>query len=479
MKPHLIILLCMALLLAGSSEAWGPRAQLSIVSNALYMLSKEENIPLERLEKNIRAGVMISNEVLVETYPTLESNPVTAIDMEMRILQRVKPDRVDAYFAYRLGMLGKMVAAATAPLRGVDPTFRNLYYADVESNIEGITLKSGARQLADPTLYFPPLLNEARMQNEAIIREYQSGRGFDGLPSLTLSNDASRSVRAVADTWFTILTRNTLPGSISETQLQQYVIDAYAFYIHRKNTDEIDTAAERLNDIAPLTIDMRVKIGDFYYNAELFERAMEQYKEVKAAAPERRDVMEKIAEYNMRRGEDALRDNNLETALEAFQTAVDANPLHPLAEKSRIETLSLIAARDARLAANQDALNRAREFQTQAEQEGLGGNFAKAIALLKQAENAFNEVTDEFPTEFQLRTRGLNDVRYRTQELKQNIMENAQALSGSGFETDIQELAKQPVADLEKNALLDLIRQNLSAELQNLQTRMQPALTLK
>ncbi|HPO17449.1 MAG TPA: hypothetical protein PLI09_28710 [Candidatus Hydrogenedentes bacterium] len=479
MKSRLIIVLCMTLLIAGAGEAWGPRTQLSIVSNALYVLSKEENIPLERLERNIRAGVMISNEVLLETYPSLESNPVEAIELEMRLLQRVKPDRVDAYFAYRLGMLGKMVAVATAPMRGVDPTFRNLYYADVESHIEGIALKSGTRQLVDPVIYFPPVLNEARIQNEAIIREYQNGRGFDGLPGLNLSNDASRSVRAVADSWFSILTRDTLPGNVSEAQLQQYVIDAYAFYIHRKNTDEIDIAAERLNTITPLTIDMRVKIGDLYYNAELFDRAMEQYKEVKAAAPERRDVMEKIAEYNMRRGQDALRTKNLETALEAFQTAVDANPLHPLAEKSRLETLSLIAARDARLAANQDALNRAKEFQTQAEQEGLSGNFAKAIAFLKQAENAFNEVTDEFPTEFQLRTRGLNDVRYRTQELKQNIMENAQALSGSGFETDVQELAKRPVADLEKNALLDLVRQNLSAELQNLQNRMQPALTFK
>ncbi len=476
MKPRLLIILGLAILMAGTGDAWGPRTQLSIVSNALYMISKEESIPLERLEKDLRTGAMISNEVLRITYPNLENNPIEAIDMEMRLLQRVKTKRVDAYFAYRLGVLGKLVAVATAPLQGAGPAIANLYYADVENNIEGVTLKSGTRQLVDPRLYFPPVLGDARLQNDAIVREYQSGRGFAGIAGANLSNDASRSVRAVADTWYTILTKNTLPGNISETQLQDYVLDAYSFYIQRKNTGEIDSAAERLNDLAPVSVEMRIKIGDMYYNAELFERAMEEYNAVRIAAPERRDVMEKIAEYNIRRGQDALRTKKLETALEAFQNAVDANPLHPLAEKSRLETQSLIAARDARLAANQDALTLAREFQTQAEQEGLNGNFAKAIALLKQAEEAYNRVSDEFPNEYQLRNRGLNDIRFRTQDLKQNIMENAQALSGSGFGAAAQEFAKRPANDIEKNALAELIRQNLKSELENLQIQLQPAL---
>lgn len=476
MNKRMVILALAVMMLTLSAGGWGPKTQLCITTNALYLLSQDADIPLERLEKEVRSGAMISMDDLNKRYPSLLSQPMDALESEMNLLLRVRSSRVDPYFAHRLGVLGKMTALATAPLRQASPSYRNLYYADVERRIEGISIKTGTRQLVEPRVYFPRVLADAGAGSDVIAREYQAGKGFEGMAALNLANDTSRSVRAVADVWYTVLTGAAKPGNISDRQLQEYVLDAYRFYIDRKNAEEIDAAEQRLTRVTPVTTDMRVRIGDMYYAAELFERAMQEYQAVHIAAPERRDVVEKIAEYSVRVGADALKDKRLEAARDAFKTAVDANPLHPTAERDRIEAEALIAARDTRLALNQDALKQAHECQTKAEQEALASRYAEAIAQLHQAEAAYEQVTDEFPAEYQQRTRGLNDVHYKIGELKKGLMANAQTLSGIGFASDLRDMARSATPELDKQTLRAILNNTYQSQLGMLQDRLKPVL---
>ena len=412
-------------------------------------------------------------------YPFLSSSAVGAIEAEMILLQAVQGDRVDAYFAYRLGVLGKLVAEVTAPLAEVNITYRNLYYADVERQIRNVPLKGSARQVVDPPLYFPRVMAEAASRDDVIEREYQDGTGFDGVARALLPQDASRSVTAVADVWFTILSGRAPKGDVSDTQLRRYVEDAYAFYINRGNTAEIDAASARLDALTPKTPDLQVRIGDMFFEAALYERAMNEYRAVLRTAPDRRDVVEKMSAYYVDQGDKALENNRLEEALDAFRQALEVNPLHPTAEAQRLTIEGLISARDARLAGNRASIDRAHQFESLAEQEATRNRYAEAIALLRQASAAYYEVTDEFPAEHQRRMRGMNNLRYRIDELKKEIMVNAQIFSGSGFILDTRELARRGDPGLSEEALKTLVRREFENEMKKLEERMTPLLAVR
>ncbi len=471
-------LCALAVIVSLPAAAWGPRTQYAIVSNAVQLISKDSNIPLVRLQKDLLNGAQLSMEMIGSLYPDMVRGPVTAIESELGLLRAVESGRVDPYFAFRLGVLGKLVAEATSPMGNADPTYRNLYYADVEKSIQRAPLQNQPRTLVEPAAYFSRVMAEANYHNDMLIKEYQDGIGFQGVAGAILSDDASRSVNAVADVWHTILTGRAVAGNVSERQVQRYVVDAMAFYINRGSSEEIDTVSARLGGLVGQTPDMRIQIGDMLSEAELYARAMTEYQAVLAVAPDRRDVVEKIARYYVSRGQRALEDERLEAALADFETAVQADPLHPTAESLRIQAVELIAARDARLAKNREDLEAGEKFQGMAEEEALSGRYAEAIALLHQAVNRYNEVTEEFPNEFQLATRGAKNALYRVQEFKREIMANAQSFSGSGSALDARGLARDGAKELEKGAIQALLRNAYREEMKNLEAEMASALAI-
>lgn len=475
---YALVYIVLGILAATPAAAWGPKTQLSIITTALHLLSKDGNIPLDRLERDLQMGAMIPMESLRETYPSLDLDPVSALEPEVNLLQAVRSDRVDPYFAYRLGVLGKLVTEATSPMRSVDPTYRNLYFADVDRRIESVTLKMGPRQVVDPKAYFPLLIEQANVHNDAIRSDYQAALGFGGLAGSLLAEDASRSVNAVADVWHTILSRRTQMGGVSEKQLRDYVLAAYAFYIPRKNRAEIEAANARLAALVTRTPEMNIQIGDLYYRAEFYDEAMAAYRDALAAAPDQRNVIEKMANYYVERGAAALKQRQLEAALEAFQAALEADPMHPTAERERLQVAAMIAARDARLAAARAALDRAKSAQNLAEQEAMKGGYAEAFSRFRQATTAYQEVTDEFPAERQQADRGLNDIRYRMQQLKEDLMANARSFSGSGIQLDPVRLARTGAKDIERQTLRELTQASFSGALDQLRADMQRELAL-
>jgi len=290
---------------------------------------------------------------------------------------------------------------------------------------------------------------------------------------------ASRSVAAVCDVWWTVLSSKTVSGGVSDAQMQRYVLDAYAFLIQRKNEKEIDQANAQYGALTPITPDMRAKIGDLLLEGGYQERAIKEYEQAIASAPDRRDVVQKVADYYVAKGDAALKENKLEDALSAFESAAKANPLHETAESRRIQAENLIQERDARLSAQQAALQHAADMRDLAEQEAQKNRYAESIALLKQAEDAYKEVTEEFPNEYQQRTRGLRDVQNRTVQLKESLTANASAYSGTGSAPDVKELVALGTKGLGEDALRMLVKNQLKAEMDKLSQRVQPGFALQ
>src|SRR5690606_7320146 len=106
------------------------------------------------------------------------AGPVQAIESEMVLLRAMRGDKLDNYFAYRMGLLGKLVAQITAPMAESNPTYRNLYYTDVERAIEATSVTNLPKQNVDPADYFSRRVAEANANNDVIQKEYESGVGI-------------------------------------------------------------------------------------------------------------------------------------------------------------------------------------------------------------------------------------------------------------------------------------------------------------
>jgi tetratricopeptide (TPR) repeat protein len=461
------------------AAAWGPRTQLAIVTTAIHVLSRDANIPLLRLEKEVRGGAMLAMEKLNELYPELPEEPIRAIEGEMLLLKAVRGDKIDPYLAWRLGALAKLAAVSTAPMREESATWRNLYYTDVDRHIGEVPLEKTAWRTIDPNAWFPDLMLAAQNQSAEILREYKNGNGFEGVARAGLKRDATRSLQAVLNVWHTILAVDSIPANVSIRQRQRYVLSALDFYIQRNDAAEIEKMADRLEKIIPPDNDMKVKIGDLYFKAGMHEKAVTLYHEVMRSDPSRRDVVEKIAAWYVDRGETALAQDRLEAALDNFNNALEADPLHSGAERKRLQTAALMEERKERLAMDRAAIEEAEKFRELAEIEAEKERYAEATALLRQSARSFQQVSDEFPPEMQLRIRGLQNIRFRMNELKQEIMANARAYSGKGKSTDIDEMIRKRTRHLEENALQKMLAEDYRDMLDQMENDLRPALEIR
>jgi len=477
-----VSLVFLAILVGAVAEraaAWGPTTQQAIVSTAVRVLSKEGVVQLSKLEKDVREGAAASPEVIAKLYPGYATGPGRAVESEMYLLDSVRGEVIDPYFAYRLGVLGRLVAVLTAPLLNENPTYRDRYYADVEKHIQQVALKASPRRLVDPAPYFERVQRLASARKDMIVRDYQEGLGFDGIAKSVLGEDLGRSVDAVADVWNTVLTRNVMHASVSDGQVRDYVVGALEFYIRRGSEPEIDANYRRLAELAQKTPDMAKRIGDMFYDAGFYERAIKEYEEVLAAEPGRKDVTAKIAAYYVKVGDEALAAKRLQQARDAYVKAVQTDPLHPTAEGKRLQAETLITQREARLEAARRNIEEAAQLQTQSEQLALQRKVADAMGVLKQAQAKYEAVPAEFPTELQAANAGLANIASRLSELKAELIQNAQTLSGTNSLFDIRQVAATGAGNLDEQALRMLVTHQLNAEIAKLKAESQDALRIQ
>jgi tetratricopeptide (TPR) repeat protein len=450
------LVLAVTLAIAGPAGAWGPRAQISIVDTAARVISQGGSIPLKNLGNQVRDGAALPSSDVQALIPLAQTDPIGAIENEMYLLQAIRGDRVDPYFAYRLGVLGQLVASVTAPLASRGPTYRNLYYADVENNIQKAVLRASQRRIVQADATLPVVQRSAAEHDSLIIRDYQSGLGYDGIASGALSSDASRSINAVADIWYTIFNSSVAVTNLSEERVRDYILDALRFYIRNGNDREADAVNDRLVRRFRQTPDLRKQVGDMYFESGRFDRAITEYKAILVEQPNRRDVVEKMAEYYILLGDDALDDKRLDDALEAYASAIEIDKLHPSAQQKRLKAEKLIAARDKRHEEAQQALTTARDLEAEADCEALRGNYSQGIDLLRQSIALYESVGVEFAREGQEARVALSSANIRMRKLRDEFMNDAQSLSGLGFAWDAGMQAKKTAVDLNKESLREI-----------------------
>lgn len=459
--------------------AWGPTADQAVVNTAMHVLTKEGTAPLSKLEKDVREGATASEAVMSQIYPAMDTSVVQAIETEMNLLSTVRQNVLSPYLAYRLGLLGRLVARVSAPLADTDSPYRQQYYADVDRNILRIPLELSKRKFVDPPAYFERVRQLANSRKDLLLKDYQDGLGFAGIAKAGLPDDYSRSVDAVADVWDTIFRSGAVRASVSDAQVSDYILQAMRYYIQRKNQLEIDANYRKLSELMPKTPDMAKIIGDMFYESGFYEKAIDEYRFVLRAEPERRDVVERIAAYHMRVGEEYLAKQRLEQALDAFSSALKVDALHPTAEARRLDVERMIAERDARQETARRSVETAAAKESEAEAFALKNDFAGAVAALKESRDIYESVTDEFATEYHAATLGMANVETRLRDLKSQLIQNAQNLSGSAVTMELRQAAAVDTRKLDEDALRALNSKRFQSEINRLRGTYQSSFEIR
>jgi tetratricopeptide (TPR) repeat protein len=454
---QLLAIAALVLVASAPAAAWGPRANTAVATTAAQVVADETNVPLTNLLSSIREGASVSRSELYAVIPEAQGDRVSAIESEMLLLQAVRGERIDPYYAYRLGVLGSLVARTATPFSGIDSPAKARYLADVDANIDRLPFSPEPRKIVRPESYFPRLIREANDQVNLIEADYAAGIGFQGAAAGSLPSDASRAVNAVADTWYTILRGARLVTGVSVESRREYVLGALDFYIDRGNRGEIASIYERLMTPAIATADLRKEIGDMFYEAGMYERAMEEYERVLLDEPARRDVIDRMATYYKQEGERFLEDDQLREALDAFQQAVRVDPIDEEARSLLLQAEQAVEERENRLAEARAALESAQQMQIRADRAAVEGDYARAIGLLQQAADLYDMVDQEFEEEYRRAMTSMQVINARLRDYRGGLRGAAASLSGSAVQADVRQLAASKSREAARVALQELL----------------------
>jgi len=454
---------------APSAHAWGPKAQVAMVSTSAELITKQEGIALANLKSDIRDGASVGSNQLSTLMPGWDTNPTISLQSQMDLLQAMRGDRIDPYYAFRLGVLGKMAARLSAPLADSNPAYRDLYYADVEQNIARVRWTPEKRQVVDPMTYFAEARADADRNADIILKDYQDGVGFRGTAKLSFADDASRSIAAVADVWFTILRGPAVASAVADSQVRTYFLDSMRFYVQRGNARETDAAYRRIEDRGIMTPDFQKQIGDLFFDGEQYDRAIPEYEAVLAVAPGRRDVIERISEYYIRMGDAAMKDGRLEEGEKSFESAINADKLNSEAQLRLFDARAQIEARDERRAESEAALDVAQAGLRESEQFIFAQKYADAMQRLQQSVQLFASVSNEFPDLYTTARSGELTAETRLSQVRGEIIDNSPNLSGAGARDNVMRQAGRAAEEMSKSGLRALTQKQLEAALKQLE----------
>jgi tetratricopeptide (TPR) repeat protein len=421
----------------GGAHAWGPRAREGIAHTSIRVVSPMLGAVLREYEDEIIAGATVSEQKLLERFPHYGfEDPILAVDAEIDLLRAAKVSGFSPYLAYRLGVLGQLVAAMNQPFFAVpgsksDRRLKERYEADAESFASGIPYESANREyVVDVRSYFDQRREYLKDAEALIASDYKSGAGFTGYAKRSLNVIFSNAVNAVADVWYTVLGEAPVPtrAPVRVVSLRDYYVDAIGFYLQRDKDERAGAQLELLENTGTLDADTLKKVADKYFGNARYDRAISMYRTVLEKDPRRADVRKRISDYFFSEGLALLEQRKYGEAEQAFDQVLQTDVGRGDAREKKLEAAKLLAERQDRLAVAKQRVEDAERKAESAARAEAQRKFAEAVALYRQANSMYVQVSTEFEEEFLAAEEASRRIEAKIQRLKDQLVEEVRAL---------------------------------------------------
>lgn len=420
-KRLMIGALCFALF-AGEAMAWGPRAQKAISMGAVQLIRREFSSAFKARESNYETDLLRGAEdgidALAESVPiNTDAQAVAAVMHEIELLRAARDYGEGSYFAYRMGVLSALVSEVVLPYGIPFSEEHRAVKAKVDADLDRhldeysfapkgnsyVYLRTVDQYFKEKRVFYPDDLI-------LIADDYERGKRYRGFLSEAGQTYFSRAIESVVDAWYTVLLpRGPVGVPPSPRILTWYFVDEIGYLLNiGKNLQQANRVYGVFEKVNPGMMDPFEKIGDYYFSfgsMEARERGVREWKIAQRnAGPQRRRASKKLARHYIEKGQRFFRksegpesgDTDLESALRAFQSALEFDRTNELAADRINDTTVAINERSVRYEMQRGFVDNALIVSVHAEKSRLEERYKDAFGDYNSALDVLAMVGPEF-----------------------------------------------------------------------------------
>lgn len=436
-------------LAAQEAGAWGPKAQEAIANTALQVIQRSFPRAFRMGDTNYESEVVRGAVAGVKSLPdaaTVKSDEQALITVgnELQLLRAVRAYGISRYFAYRMGVLSALMSELCLPysLGGSDADLRLklAMAADIDKHVLGYRFAPDSDRtsyIRNPTEYFHLRRKFFENGKTMIALDYGGGKGYDGYLKQGGPVFFEAAVRATADAWYTVLRTEGDPSDVapSNTALTWYFAREMEYLLTvRKNLREAEKVYANFERVNPGLGETYETVGDYFYQAGAKERGVAEWINARGyAGAQRERVSEKLSNHYYQLGLELLDKGKAprspEETLPEGQRALEhalqyAKESGPIAEQLGI-IKRLISEKNARRDNAVNIIAAAEKVMKQAEQSGMAGDYANAIATYNSAASLFEAVDDEFASQNKSAKAGISEVKKQINKIIVDVLDKA------------------------------------------------------
>jgi hypothetical protein len=446
-------------LICNDAAAWGSRAQQSVTLMAMQVL--KDTYPnafktaTTSFEKDCIAGAAAGVAVLEGDVPLgSDAETVQAVGTEIQLLREVREFGAGSYFAFRMGVLSALVADVTTPYGFAwtpeEVATQQQVFADIEKRLDSYTYTPVQKYrdlIRDPLSYFAKKRVFFGEDRKIIGEEYARGRGFDGFLKQGGQAYFVRSVESIADAWATVFSNAPeaqLSAPSRRMQTWYFVDEIEHLLLTKKNPQGAERAYENFHKVVQDEPEAYEKIGDSYavYGGdEGTDRAVREWQNAHSmVGANRPSVSAKLNQHYLKVGNEFLDiaakpgadDNDLPSALRAFESALEFDRTSDEAANQIQKTHVLINERNARRDTALKIIASAEKLTGQADALKQSEDYGGAIKTYRQAMSFYASVGEEFKDEARKGKDGVRNVKTAINQTISKILERGSAAIDEG-----------------------------------------------
>jgi tetratricopeptide (TPR) repeat protein len=485
MKRTIITLTVLGVALGGimtpKAEAWGDCAQKSIASMAMQVL-KDRYRDLFRsgeaaFERDVLRGAEAGQEALAGSVPLgSDAEAIQAISTEIQLLRDVQRYGISPYFAYRLGVLSSLTADVIFPYGfardNQERMLQEQIQRDIDARIDNFAFRQASPRrtlIRDAQSYFRGHRAFYEQDKRLITDDYLTGQGYAGFLSQGAQAYFNRSVEAVADAWHTVLLSDGQPrvSTASNRQLTWYFVNEIDYLLNVRGSYNLAVRSyDHLSSVNPGLSSAYDVVGDLFYNfgmnrdmeAAVDRGVREWQRAYELAGPERSRVAAKLAGHHVRTGRQLLQrtgtdqaeENDLPSALAAFEHAMNYDRRNPEITQLIQQTQTAIAERRQRFNMTVDLIAQAERVREEGQKAREATDLQNALAKFEMAIALYEAVDDEFDDQHTAARTGIRDLNRNVTQVIEDVLGQARMAIDQGNELEEQNQFDQAVAAYER-----------------------------
>ncbi len=459
-KRKVVVISLLGLLLLSlslDSNAWGPRARQALATMAIQMIQSDFPYTFRPTgsagvgyEKEALQGASRSWEEIAEFYSfENETGVISAIVSEIQLLRDIRQFGPTSYFAYRLGVLSAIVSELMIPYGYAwteeEKQIQTLMNKDIDANLEKFSynvFETRRTFIVDVKKYFierRPYFDENK---RIIYNDYRRGKGFNGLLAKAGQDYFARTVRAIADVWYTVLRPQddgVWSSPPSDRRRAWYFVKEIEFLLNsKKNQFQADRVLENFMKLTVNPPEAINRIGDAYFNfntPDSKNKAVQLWRQAysQAVGDIRASIGQKLAKYYFNEGianftranQPGGREEDLNNALYNFQQALEFDRENPEISYKIQETYQEIKERTEYRNMLVAIISQAEKTQEEAEKYRLAGDYGNAILTYRIAVSLYNSVDDRFKDLEENAKSGLRRVKKSISDVINEVLDRA------------------------------------------------------